>query len=137
MIDLRAEFERACGSWHGQEFDSLPERVRILIAIWALEAEVNNGGFDQFFLNESGDLAWFAPQALERIGAVQMASIVKEANSAFGSEGPPREWSARQRRLLDLTEGHDDYFGPLDARFQDYPDNIAALLVAYLEKESA
>jgi hypothetical protein len=64
-----------------------------------------------------------------------MASIVREANSAFGTEGPPREWSTRQDRLLDVTKNRDDYFARLDLRFQGYPDDLSTLLRAYLEKE--
>ncbi len=125
MIDLQAEFDRACGSFEGEDFDSLPERDRILIAIWELEAEVNT------------DQAWFAPVALERIGALRMASIVREANSAFGGEGPSRHRFTRQNQLAAVTAEDDDGFDTLDSRFYEYPEDISALLIAYLETTSA
>ncbi|MEJ2420051.1 MAG: DUF4375 domain-containing protein [Exilibacterium sp.] len=43
-----------------------------LNAFWqqyALEAEVNNGGFDQLFYNSAGDIAFYTAKALDSIGA--------------------------------------------------------------------
>jgi Domain of unknown function (DUF4375) len=42
---------------------SLPQKV--IVAIWAIESEVNNGGFSQYFLNSSGESAPFVVEALE------------------------------------------------------------------------
>jgi hypothetical protein len=134
MIDLFAEFDRACSAWNGTDFDVLDERDRVLIAIWGLEAEVNNGGFDQYYFNLAGDQAWFAPDALRRIGASQVAAIVNEANAQFGSDGPSRDRSARQDQLGRLTAARVDLFHSLDRRFYEYPDDIAALLAAFLER---
>ena len=64
----------------GSNFDLLSERDKTLATIWALEAEVNNGGFDQFFFNSGGDLAFYAPTALRAIGAERMADLAQEAN---------------------------------------------------------
>ena len=132
MVDLEAEFERALAVYDGTNFETLPPRDQILITIWGLEADVNNGGFDQFYFNSYGDLALFAPVALDQIGAPAMAALVREANSYFGDDGPPRDRDLRQKRLLALTEKHDDLFGQLDERFFEYPDDIAGLLAAFL-----
>ena len=44
----------------------------------ALEGEVNNGGFHQYFYNSAGDRTAETIQALEIIGAFAMADIVTE-----------------------------------------------------------
>lgn len=135
MIDLDAELERACSKPHeGSAFDVLPRRDKILITIWGLEADVNNGGFDQYYFNGSGDQAFFAVDALEEIGARNMAAIVREANAKFGANGPARDPNTRQRQLLQVTASGEDVFDALDRRFCDYPDDIAALLIAFLEQ---
>ena len=41
---------------------SLPQKV--FSAIWAVESEVNNGGFAQYFSNDSAESASFVEQAL-------------------------------------------------------------------------
>ena len=37
---------------------------RVFLYVWNLEAEVNNGGFEQFYLNSAGDNAIETPVAL-------------------------------------------------------------------------
>src|SRR6185295_11604327 len=56
---------------HGFRALSNPERV--FLCVWNLEAEVNNGGFSQFFDNSAGDYAAETPGALRTIGAAAMA----------------------------------------------------------------
>ena len=52
----------------------------------ALEGEVNNGGFHQFFYNSAGDRTTETIQALEIVGAFAMADIVRRAAQMFPSE---------------------------------------------------
>lgn len=138
MIDLDAEFERACNKPHqGVAFDALSPSDKILIAVWGLEADVNNGGFDQYYFNGAGDQAFFAPHALEQIGALNTAAIVREANDKFGPNGPARDRTKRQEQLERLTASDEDLFDPLDRRFYDYPDDTSALLTVFLEAGAA
>ena len=60
------------------EFDALSVPERVVEAIWRLDAEVWNGGFDQYYFNSSGNDAHFAVRALETIGADDMAAIVRD-----------------------------------------------------------
>jgi len=135
-VDLSEAFEAACRRHRAIAFDDLSETDRILVAIWALEADVNNGGFDQYYFNSSGDTAHYAPAALRAIGAIAAADIAERANSLFGPGGPPRSRSARQDALFALTDSKKDLWGDLDRQFYAYPDDIAALLEQFLEKQS-
>jgi hypothetical protein len=74
--------------FNGENFECLAARDRVLVTIWGLEAEVNNGGFDQYYFNGAGNQAFFAPEALRLIGASRMAEVVARANAVFGPEGP-------------------------------------------------
>ena len=65
-------------------------RSAVSTLIEALEAEVNNGGFDQYFYNSAGDNTAETIQALETIGATKdesyrypddLASLVMKYNS--------------------------------------------------------
>jgi hypothetical protein len=134
MDALTSHFDRACALYDGHNFDRLDEVDRVLVTIWGLEADVNNGGFDQFYFNSSGDLAFFAPVALRLIGAKKMADIVARANAVFGTDGPARSRSARQAQLF-LVAPPDSDIAPwedLDGAFYAYPDDIATLLVGFL-----
>jgi penicillin V acylase-like amidase (Ntn superfamily) len=66
----------------------------------ALEAEVNNGGFHQFFYNSAGDNTEDTIQALEIIGAATMAEITRRAAAMFPGRMPPRDRFLRQDVLL-------------------------------------
>ncbi len=131
-MKLSEAFDDACSRFSGNNFDSLPVRDQILVAVYALEAEVNNGGFDQYFFNSAGDQAWFAPAALKSIGAHRMASIVEQANALFGEGGPPRITDERQSALFAITDANENVWEELDRAFYEYPDDIAALLVTHL-----
>lgn len=48
-----------------------------------LEAEINNGGFDQFFFNSASDRTDEIIAALLLIGAAHTANIVKTAMAKF------------------------------------------------------
>ena len=54
--------------------------------IWALEAEVNNGGFNQFYFNSSGQYAGLVPEALRLVGATKFADLVTRANAVYEKE---------------------------------------------------
>ena len=69
---------------------NLTDEERIVLAIEALEREVNNGGYDQFFANSSKQFAPTVVDALVRIGCTKTANITRNAIKAIGA--------------LDLTE---------------------------------
>lgn len=109
---------------------SVPERT--FRSVWELEAEVNNGGFEQYFSNSSGRLAPQAPAALRAIGAVQMATIVDEAIAALGADFPWLDDEERQERATDLPPETVEQIEALEQRFFSYPDDLTALLYAYV-----
>jgi hypothetical protein len=119
------------------DFDDLSQAEQVFRAIWELEGDVNNGGFDQYFFNSSGDTAFAVVDALKAIGARQIAGIVAQANGIFPSSCPPRDRDKRQALL--------DTFGPekkallerLDQEFFRYPDNLTELLYEYVKRNSS
>jgi uncharacterized protein DUF4375 len=129
-VRLSEAFEMACARYRDVGFDCLSEIERMLVAIWALEADVNNGGFHQYYFNSSGDTACYAPAALRAIGAPIMAGIVDKANSLFGPIGPPVSRDERQQALSALTE---QMWDDLDRQFYEYPEDISWLLEQFLE----
>jgi len=117
-------------------FDRLSDAEKNFVAIWTLEADVNNGGFDQYFFNSSGDYAFHAPKALKAIKAEAAAAIVDSANAIFGVAGPPRNRDERQKALERLSE-RERTLGLLDQRFFEYPDDLQGLLEAYVESQGS
>ncbi|MCT8860529.1 DMP19 family protein [Shewanella xiamenensis] len=48
-MNIEQAFEQSLIELESKEFDAIREHERVLATIWAVEAEVNNGGFDQLF----------------------------------------------------------------------------------------
>ena len=100
---------------HGRvDFSAQAQQQQVFSAIWALESQVNNGGFESFFEYEDPVLVAFAPDALQAIGAVSCADIVGRAISAGSGQ-------------LDN----------LDAEFYRYPDDLTELLYKYVSANPA
>lgn len=60
-------------------FAAQSEAQKTFSAIWELEAQVNNGGFDLYFRNSDSDIIAYAPVALRTIGASSCAEVVERA----------------------------------------------------------
>lgn len=135
MESLDEAFDEACARFSGDNFAQLDDVDKILVTIWGLEADVNNGGFDQYYFNGSGDQAFYAEEALQSIGAFKMASIVSTANNVFGPDGPSRDASVRQSQLFLVSPDNclPSPWEDMDRAFYAYPDDIGTLLTSYLQ----
>jgi hypothetical protein len=61
---------------------------RYVLAVEGLEREVNNGGYEQFFLNSSHEFVDVIEDALRAIGCPKTADITRDAIAALGIAGP-------------------------------------------------
>lgn len=121
---IRTDFGRV-------EFSLQPEAQKVFSAIWALESEVNNGGFEQYFLN-AGDNAAYAPLALQRIGAHRCAAIVSRALAVLGPGPLPAGQAAREELILSMSDEALEELSTLDSKFFEYPDNLTELLFEFV-----
>lgn len=117
--------------------DQSPEQ-RVFSAVWALESEVNNGGFSQYFGSANGETANFAPAALKTIGADACAEIVSRAVRIVAPSGMlPFEQVMRAELVESLSDELASQLDLLDAEFYAYPDNLTELLYAYVSAHPA
>ena len=129
---VRDASDAAVSQYIKEGFSSLSEQEQMLVAIWGLEGDVNNGGFDQYYFNSYGNYADRVIGYLKSIGAPNMARIVERANERFGPTGPPADRFERQEAMDQLPGRDDDLWGDLDAEFWKYPDDIEGLLARHL-----
>ena len=72
-----------------KEYESiikLSQSEQAIYIIWGLEAEINNGGFNQYLFNSSGQFAELAPDALKLVGAVKFAELTEKVNRIYKTE---------------------------------------------------
>ena len=61
------------------DFSNMSSGFQILFSTWVLEGEVNNGGFNQFFFNSSGQLADLALLSLKKLSAAKHYEVLEKA----------------------------------------------------------
>lgn len=79
-----------------------------IFVIWELETEVNNGGFNQYYFNSSGQYAKLTPGALKLVGAKKFADLMSKANEIY------------QKIYVKIKKEQD---GTLDGFSKSYNDN--------------
>ncbi len=116
------------------DFDAQSAPQKVFSAIWALESEVNNGGFSQYFLNLSCETAGFVAEALESIGAPLTAEICRRAISCAFPAGLPASAEAISMSASDFPDEIEGKLDALDREFYQYPNDLTGLLFAYVSK---
>ena len=109
---------------------SLPQKV--FSAIWDVEAEVNNGGFSQYFVNSSSETAPFVVEALRTVDAPDTAAICERAISAAFPGGLPKTTDGIRQLAAEFSDETLEHLNELDQEFFSYPHNLSDLLFNYV-----
>ena len=107
-----------------------------ILAIEAMEREVNNGGFNQFFLNSSKVYAATLSASLDRIGCPVAAKIATDAVSFLKIEGAVTEMKIDAALNL-LGNKAVEHFREIDGRYFRNDEAIADRLFAYIKAKKA
>ena len=129
LIEL-SESERT--KFGKQNFESQSVAQKVFSSVWSLESEVNNGGFSQYFLNDSAQTAAFVAQALDAIGAPRTADICRRAIKCAFPDGLPSTPAAISSTAADFSDETMDGLDALDKEFFAYPHDLTELLFAYV-----
>ena len=115
--------------------DALTTAEWTILAIEAMEREVNNGGYDQFFRNSSREHAAILVEALRSIRCPQVADISRRAIDALQLDGPPTP--DRIEAALDEDRGgRDAELGALDDEYYAAGEDIAGNLFAFIRQHA-
>ena len=117
-------------------YEKLAPSEKVFVCVWGLEGEVNNGGFDQYYFNSSGDHALVAEESMKAIGARHTAELIKQANALFGAAGPSPDRAVRQKQLDALPESSIKKMNEIEEEFFKYQDNLEELLTAYVSRNA-
>ena len=117
-----------------QDFVTQSSPQQVFSSVWAVEAEVNNGGFSQYFLNDSCETAVFVVEAMDTIGAPRTADICRRAIATAFPAGLPPTPKAISTTAADFSDEVLEQLGALDNEFFAYPHNLTDLLFAYVSK---
>ena len=104
-----------------------------VLAVEALEREVNNGGYSQFFLNSSNEFAAIIVEALREIGCPKTAEITQGAISALHIEGEPTAGKVEAVARSE-DEGILNSLGAFDDRYYGNDEPIAERLFEWIKQ---
>jgi hypothetical protein len=114
---------------------SITIEERIVLAVEALEREVNNGGYHQFFANSSREFASSIIEALSRIGCPRTAELTQKAFDALRLEGLSAE--AIETALAVDDEVRDEELDRCDQLYYQAAENIEQQLFAFIRANKA
>jgi hypothetical protein len=129
-------FEQAIGQKAEREGkEHLNDEERIVLAVEALEREVNNGGYDQFFVNSSREFAPIIVGALQRIGCKKTANITQKAIKALGISDLRSD--AIEEVICTRDEERRNRLNRCDDSFYKNTEPIAERLFAFIKANKA
>ena len=126
---------------YGDSMETLNAEQRILYITQALEMEVNNGGFAQFFFNSDGCLGNEIVSSFEKIGAMKTAEICKKAISIYVDK-VPNDRDEREEILTPDDEKEEERIEAIlnecDDAFFEYEEDLVELNYQFIinHKES-
>jgi glutathionyl-hydroquinone reductase len=115
------------------EFMQLAPKIQVAYCLHRLEAEVNNGGFHQFFSNSTGEYVTETIHALAEIGALKTVELLERAVSIGFPAGYPNDASQYESAVTDFAAAVDE-LDALDQEFFKYADPLTELVNEYLAK---
>jgi len=110
-----------------------------IYTIWLLEAEVNNGGFNQFYFNQSKQYYKLLPDALKLIGAPRFAELTQKANDTFEKEQDIIT-KHQDGTLAGFVKSYDDNpLNKFDDEFQDLyeKENLEKIQIDYIRNNKS
>ena len=113
--------------------EKMTKEELVVLAVEALEREVNNGGYDQFFNNSSNEFASIIVDALNRIESPKVAKITQDAIGALGISGPITV-KAIEQALEDEDDERDDKLSECDDQYYDEAGDLSEPLMTFIKE---
>ena len=122
---------------YGEEMENLNKSQRVFYLNQCLEREINNGGFNQYFFNSSGNFALETVESLKAIGAHKTADILFHAISCFPDGQVPKDQEHRQKIIEVIEETANDKWQQLEDKFMSYEEDLNSLNMSYIKFNKA
>jgi hypothetical protein len=122
---------------YGDEMDKLTEPQRLFYLNQNLEREVNNGGFNQYFINSSGDYAHETLGSLKAIGADITAKLLQKAIDQFPNKKVPQDRDERIELVEQIEEIANEVWEELEQKFFEYNDDLNSLNLDYVSQHKS
>ena len=111
----------------------LPAGTQAIYTTWLVDAEVNNGGFNQFFYNPSGRFAGLALAGYELLKAEDYAAVMRAAIATHEAEREPmlRYYEANTPEAFSESYQRTE-LGDADQRYYALGDQIYGIWASFV-----
>ena len=116
---------------------NLTDTERRLIAVYAMEGEISDGGFDEYFFNPTGGDADVALAGLNDMGASAAAELLQRAMAQFPGGKPPADYAKRQEVLGKIEATAKPLWSKYTSEYYHLKQDTYALCLAYAKKKRA
>lgn len=118
-----------------ENLDALTPPARSIYLAQILDAEIVNGGLQQYFSNSSGRFAHETLSALLELGASQSAKLLRQAIHLFPRKRVPEDFEERNERLHEIDS---DLFDALDTSYytlaEEGTEDLSELVLAFMKR---
>jgi hypothetical protein len=130
IAELADVISKECN--YGDGIGSLTEPQKNFFYNQWLEMEINNGGFDQYFFNSSGEFAHETVVSLKLIGAHKSVIMLQTAIDQFSNGIVPKDRAERIGLMELIREGAEEIWSELDSRFFEQDEDLDKLNLDYI-----
>jgi hypothetical protein len=114
------------------EFEQQTPAQKVFSSIWAVESEVSNGGFAQYFSNQSAETVNYVVRALKEIKAPKTATICGNAIRCVFPKGLPSTVQEIYSSAEKIDQKMTSALEKLDDKFLEYPHDLTELLYDFV-----
>ena len=122
---------------YGDNLEVLTVPQRNFFYNQSLEKEVNNGGFEQYFLNSAGRFAHETLRSLRAIGAIKTSNLLQQAIRLFPGAVVPGDRTERVGLMKQVPDKVIEAWDELDQEFYAYEEDLVALNLNYVRQHKA
>ncbi|MBD9367721.1 DUF4375 domain-containing protein [Xanthomonas sp. XNM01] len=121
----------------GWNLDALSPQDQQLVALWRMEADINNGGFMQFLCNWGDQTCQLALSALGAIGATRTHAALAGMRGLMDRFEDAPEITGLHDLHAALTTAEQQALGAFEDAWYAYPDDLARLGLIHFGPEPA
>lgn len=113
----------------------LPAGIQMVYTTRWVEDEVNNGGFNQYFFNSTGELADLALAGFQLLGATKNEHLMRDALAVYEQERIRLEQARKAESKDAFADTYKDSgFESLDERFYKLGEDLQKLRIRYIRE---
>jgi hypothetical protein len=122
--DLQGFEDRIWEQERSDSWGALCKEQQMYLAVFWLNAEVNNGGHSQYFFNSAGDNWQLALDGLKAMGFQERLKIFEGVLKLFGDNRPFTDQDKRQTQLSVVYSKHEEAFDQFDSAYYKASESV-------------